>query len=43
MCLTGGCWQGEAGGRLTRSRASYVIGLIYVIYVFGIAYLAFSS
>ena len=25
--LTGGYWLGEAGGRLTRNRASYVIGL----------------
>lgn len=43
MCLIGGCWQGEAEGRLTRSRTSYVIGLIHVICVFGVAYSAFSS
>ena len=24
--LIGGCWLGEAGGRLTRSRTIYVIG-----------------
>jgi len=24
--LIGGCWPRETGGRLTRSRASYVIG-----------------
>lgn len=33
--LIGGCRQGEAGGRLTRRRAAYVIGLG--------AYLAFST
>lgn len=34
FALTGGCWPGEGGGGLTRSGASYVIGLR--------AYLTFS-
>lgn len=43
VCLTGGCWQGEAGGRLARSRTSYVIRLVCVLWVLGITRSAFSG
>lgn len=33
-CLMGNCWQQGAGGGLTRSKASYMIGV-------GVVYLAF--
>lgn len=44
VCLIGGCWHDrKAGGRLTGSKESHVIGLVCILCILDVAYVTFSS